>query len=77
MICNDCPYKEIYRKYGNSTKEVMCQHPDKEYVRKYYKEHDIRKFEGFIGFINSKGVFPIKGSPKWCPLKQRGGDNDA
>lgn len=76
MICKECPFQKQYRRHFNSTREVMCEHPDKEYIRKYFKEHNIRKYEGFIGFVNSKGVFPIKKSPAWCPLKRKGGERD-
>ena len=72
MICKDCPYKKEYRRNFNSTKGVMCVHPDKEYIRKYFKDRNIKKYQGFIGFINSKGIFPVKKSPMWCPLKQKG-----
>lgn len=45
--------------------------PDVEYIRKYYKEHKIKKMEGFIGFGKpfSEAV-PIKTSPAWCPKKK-------
>lgn len=76
MICKECPHKREYRKYGNSTKEVMCKHPDRDYIHRYFIIHNIRKFEGFIGYVNSKGIFPIKKSPAWCPLKQKGGVTD-
>ena len=77
MICKECPHKKEYQRFGNTTKVVMCEHLDKKYIRMYFKTHGIRKFEGFIGFVNSKGVFPIKKSPAWCPLKQKGGDDNA
>lgn len=70
MICKECPHKKEFQKGFNTTKEVMCKHPDKDYIHKYFVEHGILKFEGFLGFVNSKGVFPIKTSPKWCPLKR-------
>ena len=75
MICKECPYKKEYQRYGNTTKTVMCEHPDKEYIRQYFREHKIHKYEGCLGFVNSKGVIPIKKSPKWCPLKRdKGGE---
>ena len=74
MICKECPHKKEYRRKYNTTKGAMCEHPDKGYIRMYFKVHNIRKHEGFIGYVNSKGVFPIKKSPAWCPLKQKGGD---
>ena len=77
MICKDCPYKQEFRRNGNSTKEVMCRHPDYEYIHEYFETHQIRKYYGFLGFINSKGDFPVKKSPKWCPLKkEKGGEQE-
>lgn len=73
MNCKECPYKKEWRKLGNSTAEVMCRHPDSKYIREYFEKHNIRKSEGFLGYINSKGVFPVKKSPKWCPLKREKG----
>lgn len=72
MNCKNCKHMKAYRKFGNATQIAFCEHPDKEYIRTYFKEHRIRKYEGYLGFINSKGVFPIKTSPKWCPLKKGG-----
>lgn len=78
MICKECPHKKVLQRFPNTTKDVWCCHQDQEYVRLYFKEHKIRKAEGFIGFVNSKGDFPIKKSPKWCPLKkEKEGTNDA
>jgi hypothetical protein len=73
MICKDCPYKREYGKIGNITKWVRCGHSDQEYIRAYFETHNISKAIGFIGYINGKGVFPVKKSPKWCPLKWKGG----
>ena len=71
MICKECSYKREFRRVGNRTVSVTCEHPNKEYIRNYFKQNDIHKMEGFLGFIDSKGNFPIKKSPKWCPLKER------
>ena len=70
MICKDCPHKKEYHRGTNTTKGVYCEHPNSEYIRKFFTEHNIRKYEGFLGFINSNGDFPIKKCPKWCPLKK-------
>ena len=74
MICKYCPHKIEYRKGANITKEVLCGHPNREYIHQFFIEHNIRKHEGFIGFINSEGKFPVKKCPKWCPLKKGGGE---
>jgi len=71
MICIECSFKREYRRGGNLTRSVICEHPNKEYIYNYFKQNNIHKMEGFLGFVNSKGVFPIKKCPKWCPLKER------
>ena len=72
--CKECPYKRVFRRHGNCTAEVNCEHPDKKYIVEYFEQHEISKFPTFLGYINSKGVFPVKKSPKWCPLKKKGGE---
>lgn len=74
MICKNCPHKKEYRRKANIAKEVLCNHPDREYIHHFFIEHNIRKYEGFVGFINSRGDFPIKKCPKWCPLKKGGAE---
>ena len=70
MICKECPYmKELHGRFG-VTKQIWCNHLDQDHIRSYFEEHLIKKAVGFIGFTNSEGKFPIKGSPKWCPLKR-------
>ncbi len=69
--CSECEHCKGYRPYGNTRSHFSCEHPDGEYIRKYYKEHNIKKMEGFIGFGKpfSEAV-PIKTSPAWCPKKK-------
>lgn len=71
--CEDCPYKQELRSYGNRTKNVYCNHPNRKYIEEYFREHRISKYPTFLGYVNTKGVFPVKKSPKWCPLKIKGG----
>jgi len=71
MICKDCPHKQVLRSGNNATHSVFCNHPNQQYINKYFKEHGIHKMQGFLGFINSRGDFQIKKSPAWCPLKQK------
>lgn len=74
MNCKDCPHKVTYHKGFNTTREVFCDHPNQDYIREYLKEHRMFRMTGFIGFIDSKGKFPLKTAPKWCPLKDKGGE---
>lgn len=69
MNCKDCRYKRESQRFGNRTKSVTCENPNKEYIRDYFEKNRISKMEGFLGFIDTKGNFPVKKSPKWCPLK--------
>ncbi len=69
--CSLCDYCKGYMRRKNTRMEFLCEHPDKEYISNYYKEHRIKKFEGFIGFEKSyNGEVPIKSSPAWCPRKK-------
>lgn len=69
MNCKDCNHKREFQKLGNRTKSVICAHPNKKYIRDYFEKNRLSKMEGFLGFIDTKGTFPVKKSPKWCPLK--------
>jgi hypothetical protein len=73
FICKECPHKVEFQSYGNRTKNVYCEHPDKKYISEYFEQHGISKYPTFLGYINTKGIFPVKKSPKWCPLKKKGG----
>ena len=57
------------RSYIYNTKYVFhCNHPNMEAIRKYFKEHNIKKMEGFIGFGEKFSKVPKnKTTPKWCP----------
>ncbi|HIW80276.1 MAG TPA: hypothetical protein H9742_01925 [Candidatus Acetatifactor stercoripullorum] len=71
--CADCEYCKEFRKTGNIRSDFTCEHPDKEYIRKYFKEHKIQKMEGFLGFgTRYSREVPIKTSPAWCPKKVGG-----
>ena len=74
LRCEDCPHKQVLGRYGNKTKEVFCNHPNGKYIDAYFKQHNISKYPSFLGYINAKGDFPVKKSPKWCPLKMKGGE---
>lgn len=36
MICKDCPHKIECRKGTNITKEVLCGHPNREYIHQFF-----------------------------------------
>lgn len=64
--CDSCEYCEGY--LHKTRKSFICNHPDYEYIRKYFKEHNIRKMEGFIGFGEKFSDIPKnKTTPRWCP----------
>ena len=47
-----------------------------DYINNYFKEHRIKKMEGFIGFGKPFEDKPqIKTSPAWCP-KESGVSGD-
>ena len=71
--CADCEHCKSFRPVGNTRSNFSCEHPDREYIRRYYEEHKIYKMEGFIGFgTKFSEEVPIKTSPKWCPKKAGG-----
>lgn len=67
--CEKCPHKDWYWGKGQ-----ICRNPNKEKITKYFEEHKINKMPGFIGFIKADGSFPVKRTPKWCPLE--GGEQE-
>lgn len=69
--CSECEHCKEFRPVGNTRSEFTCEHPNREYIREYYKQHKITRAEGFIGFgIRWQHQVPIKSSPKWCPRKR-------
>ncbi len=72
--CIDCEYAKAYRKFTSTRYEFCCKHPDKEYIKDYFRKNRIRKMEGFLGYSKA-GEFPIKTAPKWCPLKKMDGED--
>lgn len=69
--CSECEHCKEFRPVGNTRSEFTCEHPNREYIREYYKQHKITKMEGFIGFGEKwSDKVPVKSSPKWCPRKQ-------
>jgi len=69
--CSECEHCKEFRPVGNTRSEFTCEHPNREYIREYYKQHKITKMEGFIGFGERwQHKAPVKSSPKWCPRKK-------
>ena len=61
------------RPVGNTRSNFYCEHPNHEYIRKYYAEHKIYRLQGFIGFgARYSEEVPVKTSPAWCPKKAEG-----
>jgi len=70
--CENCQYKEELRNPRTGTAHCYCKHPDQEYIQDFLKARMSNRYPGFIGFRRGNGEFPVKGSPKWCPLKKDG-----
>lgn len=69
--CAKCEYCKDYRRSGNTRGSFFCNHPDREYISKYFKEHTIISMEGFVGFSEPFSMEPaLKGTPRWCPKKK-------
>lgn len=74
--CKDCEYCKVSGgSYSANRNDCYCEHPDYEYISKYFDEHRMVKMPAFLGFTKpfSKEV-PVKTSPKWCPLKKEAQD---
>lgn len=68
--CSECEYCRELRPVGNTRSEFYCEHPNKEYIKNYHKEHRINKMEGFIEYGKPFAHTPIiRTSPRWCPKK--------
>ncbi len=68
--CVGCEHCKDFRGYGNTRGSFHCDHPNKEYINKYFADHRIHKMQGFIGFGKPFEDKPsIKTSPAWCPKK--------
>lgn len=76
--CKDCKHcKMIGGGFSSNRNYYYCEHPDYEYISNYFDKHRMIKMTAFLGFSKpfSKEI-PIKTSPKWCPLKKEGEEND-
>lgn len=69
--CSECEYCKGYKSVRASRLDFYCKMPGSaDYIRNYFKEHQIKKLEGFIGFGKPYDDKPqIKTSPAWCPKK--------
>lgn len=65
--CQGCMHCKSVQKYGNKNALLFCNHPNQEFIQDYFKENKLKKMAGFLGFW-SYSTFPIKKSPKWCPI---------
>lgn len=73
--CKECMHMKTYENWGRSGR-VYCNHPDKDYIENYCREHRIHSQPGFICLrkrvlraYSYKYEPTIKTSPRWCPLK--------
>lgn len=71
--CIGCEHCKDLRNIGNTRGSFHCKHHDQDYIYKYFKEHNIQKMPGFVGFGKPFEDKPsIKTSPAWCPKKAGG-----
>ena len=69
--CAECEYCKEFRRVGNCRSEFTCTHPDYDYILNYFRKHNIRKMQGFLGFGNRwTNDVPLKTSPAWCPKRR-------
>lgn len=66
--CDKCEYCSAIRR--DTRKGFYCEHPNQRYINDYFKEKDIQKMPGFVGFGEKFADVPKnKTTPKWCPKK--------
>lgn len=66
--CDKCEYCKGY--LHDTRRSFTCNHPNYEYISNYFKENNIHKMTGFIGFGEKFADVPKnKTTPKWCPKK--------
>jgi len=66
--CKTCRYRYAQPRGWFTTKvDYFCTHPNTEQIKKYWKDHKIKKIEGhlYYGFD-----FDRKTTPKWCPKRK-------
>jgi len=70
--CSECEHYKEFTKLGNARSECYCNHPDGNYIHKYFREHHLQKMPGFLGFGKRwPHEAPLKTSPAWCPRKRQ------
>lgn len=73
--CAECEHCKGFRKMSNTRADFSCEHPNKNYIMDYFKDHNIKKMPGFLGFGKPySSEVPVKTSPAWCPKKQEVSD---
>ena len=73
--CDKCEYCHGYSRV--TRKGYHCEHPNQRYIDDYFREHDIRKMSGFIGYGKALESVPgNKTTPKWCPKKLKGEEHE-
>ena len=71
--CVDCGYCRGTKGKYAERKGFRCEHPNQSYILEYFKEKNILKMAGFIGFGKCYADKPtIKTAPAWCPKKGEG-----
>ena len=70
--CDKCKCCLVVR--YSTRRGFFCKHPNYKYISDYFKEHNIRKMVGFIGYSEKfLNVPKRKTTPLWCP--EKGGTN--
>lgn len=82
ITCRHCPYMEMFGRaqetknnYGlkGPRGECLCKHPKAEET--FHKVlPDSHRYPTFIDYTPPGEVYPaLKTSPRWCPLRMKGG----
>lgn len=75
--CSECIHCSDHRRLGNTRGRFHCEHPDYEYIRKYFESHNITCMPRFICFGKCFESKPsIKSCPRWFPLLKGESQNE-
>lgn len=71
--CTECVYLVARMTARANRANFYCEHPDKDYIRDFCKEHKIEKMPGFVCFGGGRDGIDatIKTSPTFCPKRRK------
>lgn len=71
MNCANCEHCMKSRGDLATRYSYHCSHPNKKYIRDYFRANRLNSMPGFLGFSRAANDLELarKTAPRWCPLK--------